>query len=62
MFMCKECHKKDEEKGICSPSHFDNAFSCSMGKCEICSKTAICVDCLAYKYAKIPSNTSLRIE
>lgn len=52
MFMCKECHKDDEDRGVCSPSHFDNAYSCSMGKCEICQKTAICVDCKAYKYVK----------
>jgi hypothetical protein len=52
MFMCKECHKDDEERGVCSPSHFESPFALSHGKCEICGKVADCVDCKAYKYIK----------
>ena len=48
MFLCKECHKHDEERGWCSPSHFNTAFL-SHGKCEVCGKVTDCVDCKMYK-------------
>jgi hypothetical protein len=52
MFMCKECHKKDEEDGICSADHFEMTYALSFGKCELCGKLTDCVDCKAYKYIK----------
>jgi hypothetical protein len=46
MFLCKECHKEDEEKYGCL---FDLHWSKSYGKCEICGKVTDCVDCKSYK-------------
>jgi hypothetical protein len=54
--MCKECHKTDEDKGICGPSHFDFDLNLSMGKCEICGKYGACVDCKAYKYVQVKND------
>jgi hypothetical protein len=53
--MCKDCHKQDEQDGICTPDHFDWPFALSFGKCELCGKLTDCVDCQAYKY-KEPKN------
>lgn len=50
--MCKDCHKTDENKGICTPDHFNELLLLSYGKCELCGKVTNCVDCVAYKYKK----------
>jgi hypothetical protein len=54
MFMCKECHQKEEDDGICIGNH----FSTSYGKCELCGKVDSCVDCTAYKYVERKNDKS----
>jgi len=46
MMLCKECHKKDEERYGCS---WDGHLAKSRGLCEDCGQTATCADCKAYK-------------
>lgn len=55
MFLCKDCHKHEEEQGICTPEHFEWGLL-SYGECESCGKVTDCVDCKAYK--KIPLSHS----
>ena len=48
MFTCKSCTTKLEGEG-----HYDThtlgPLGISRGKCEVCGKTADCVDCKCYK-------------
>lgn len=44
MFLCAKCHKKEIING-CDNFH----QSQSLGRCEDCTKLAVCVDCKFYR-------------
>lgn len=45
MYICKSCEKKEKEDESCTYVHFGGSY----GNCELCGKTALCVDCNCHK-------------